>query len=64
MIDEFNEFCWTLFQAGDAFNVLGLGVSQQLVIALAVITALTLFAIWRWRTRHDKYNPWGDRDEG
>ena len=61
MIDE-NGFCWDLFNAANAFGIGGLGVSQQTVIALAVIVALTLFVVWRWRTRHNKYNPWGDRD--
>ena len=62
MIDEFNDFCWTLFNAANAFEINGFGVSQQIVIAFAVIVALTLFVTWRWRTRHDKYDPWGDRD--
>ena len=62
MIDEFNDFCWTLFNASSAFGIGELGVSQQIVIAFAVLVALTLFVVWRWRTRHNKYDPWGDRD--
>jgi hypothetical protein len=24
--------------------------------------ALLLFAVWRYRTRHDKYDVWGEHD--
>lgn len=46
----------------DVFTIFGIGVGQQTVVGGAIILALLLFAVWRYRTRHDKYDVWGEHD--